>query len=957
MKKITKLVLGCLLMLLIGVNTKSNAQAITNGGFETGSISPWVGSSLVTVSSGFTELSWTIVPSGTGMARIEPTPGTSVLRATAESNLGLTAGSLVALNSSIFGSGPSQTSTNFGTMTQTITLAAGQTIVAYWNYVSRDYTPYNDGFMATLVGPSYQQIKVLAMTANAYGTGAVVTGSYGSTGWFPVTFTAGAAGTYTLGFACWNAQDQGLSPIVSIDNAAGGTSAPGAPVVTTSTITATSCTTATCGGNVTSDGGTFVTAKGVCWNTTGSPTLADSHTTDGTGAGSFTSSITGLGAGTYYVKTYATNSVGTTYGPEVTIATSPTISGTLSMCAGSTSSLTAAGTGTWSSLNTSVATVGTSGIVSGLTAGTAEIKFVTSVCEVSAIVTVNASPAPTGTLSVCVGGTTTLTAGTGGGSWSSGSTGIATVVSGVVTGVSAGTAIISYSNAGCLSTVTVTVNALPSITTEESVYICPAATYTLTASMSGGTWGSSNVAAATVGMTSGIVTGVATGSTSISYTVAGCVSEPFHVGVLPATEAPTVEGESSVCVGSSISLSSSTESGTWSSSNTSVATVEGGMVYGVSGGTAAITYSVTGDCGTAYDAHIVTVTSLPAPISGPSSVCVGSTITLTSSPAGGTWSTYSMLETGPSTAIVDVVSVDETTGVVTGVSAGTAFVTYTAPSGCHVTTVITVEELPASITGTTSVCVGSTTTLSSATAGGSWTSSFTSKATVDASTGVVSGIATGTTSISYTLSSGCRRKTTVTVIATPSSITGSLSLCSGGTTTLSSATTGGSWSSSDDGVASIDASTGIVTGTGTGTATIMYTIGGCSVSAVVTVAGSLTASTGSSVVCVGGSIALSNTTSGGVWSSSDVAIATVTSSGGIVTGVSSGVVSITYTAGAGCYTITNMTVNAAVSDITGTTSVCPGLTTTLSNATSGGSWSSSNETRATVDAGTGVVTG
>jgi trimeric autotransporter adhesin len=965
MKKITKLVLGCLLLLLIGgINTRSNAQAITNGGFETGSISPWTGTSLVTVSTGFTELSWTIVPSGTGMARIEPSPGTGVLLASAESNLGLASGSLVAMNSSIFGSGSSMTSTNFGTMTQTITLAAGQTIVAYWNYVSRDYTPFNDGFMATLVGPSYQQVKVLAMTANAYGTGAIVTGSYGSTGWYPVTFTAGAAGTYKLGFACWNAGDQGLSPIVSIDNAAGGTSAPGAPIVTTSTITATSCTTATCGGNVTSDGGTFVTAKGVCWNTAGSPTLADSHTTDGTGTGSFTSSITGLGAGTYYVKTYATNSVGTTYGPEVTIATSPTISGTLSMCTGGTTSLTASGSGTWSSMSTSVATVDASGIVSGITAGTAEIRFTTTGCEVSAIVTVNASPSITGTATVCVGSTTTLSAGTGGGSWISGSTGVATVVSGEVTGVSAGTAVISYYNAGCLSTATVTVNALPSITTEVSVYICPAATYTLTASPSGGTWGSSDVAAATVGMTSGIVTGVATGSTSISYTVAGCVSEPFHVGVLPATEAPTVEGASTVCVGSSISLSSSTESGSWSSSNTSVATVEGGMVYGVSGGTAAITYSVTGDCGTAIDAHIVTVISLPAPISGPSSVCAGSTITLTSSPAGGTWSTGSMMETGPAIAISDVLSVDESTGVVTGVTAGTATVTYTAPSGCYVTTDITVEELPEAISGTTSVCVGSTTPLSSAPGGGTWTSSNTSRATVDGDaitpggyTALVTGVSPGTVSISYTLSTGCRRKVTVTVLATPAAITGSSTLCSGGMVTLSSATTGGSWSSSDDGVASIDASTGIVTGTGTGTATIMYTIGGCSVSTVVTVAGSLTASTGSSVVCVGGSIALSNTTSGGAWSSSDVAIATVTSSGGVVTGVSSGVVSITYTAGAGCYTITNMTVNAAVSSITGTMSVCPGLTTTLSNATSGGSWSSSNGSVATVDAGTGVVTG
>jgi trimeric autotransporter adhesin len=567
--------------------------------------------------------------------------------------------------------------------------------------------------------------------------------------------------------------------------------------------------------------------------------------------------------------------------------------------------------------------------------------------QASVTVTINPVATISGSLSVCEGSTTTLTASIGGGSWFSGSTGVATVTSGVVTGVSAGTALISYYAGGCLSTVTVTVNAVPSITSEGSVYICPGATYTLTASLSGGTWGSSDAASATVGMTSGIVTGVATGSTSISYTLAGCVSEPFLVGVYPATEAPSaIEGPSSVCVGGSISLSSSTGSGSWSSSNPSVATVSGGLVSGVSGGTAAITYSVTGDCGTAYDVHIVTVISLPAPISGPSSVCIGSTITLTSSPAGGTWSTGG-----------GAFSVDASTGEVTGVSAGTAFVSYTAPSGCSVSTVITVNDLPASITGTTSVCVGSTTTLSSATTGGSWNSSNTSRATVDASTGVVSGVSAGTASISYTLSTGCRRKTTVSVLATPSSITGSLSLCAGSTTTLSSATTGGSWSSSNAAAATIDASTGLVTGVGTGTTTIMYTVGGCSVSAVVAVSGTVSANTGNALICVGQSSTLSNVTAGGTWSSSNASVATVGASTGLVTAVSTGVANITYMASAGCFAITEVTINTAVADITGTTSVCPGLTTTLSNATSGGTWSSSNVAAATIGAGTGIVTG
>ena len=74
---------------------------------------------------------------------------------------------------------------------------------------------------------------------------------------------------------------------------------------------------------MTSDGGASVTAKGVCWSTAANPTTSDSHTSDGTGTSSFTSSITGLGPGTtYHVRAYATNSVGTGYGSDVSFTTS-----------------------------------------------------------------------------------------------------------------------------------------------------------------------------------------------------------------------------------------------------------------------------------------------------------------------------------------------------------------------------------------------------------------------------------------------------------------------------------------------------------------------------------------------------------------------------------------------------------------------------------------------------------
>lgn len=89
--------------------------------------------------------------------------------------------------------------------------------------------------------------------------------------------------------------------------------------VTTAAASAITATTATSGGNVTADGGASVTVRGVCWSTSSGPTIAlSTKTSDGTGTGVFTSSITGLtGVTTYYVRAYATNSVGTAYGNEV----------------------------------------------------------------------------------------------------------------------------------------------------------------------------------------------------------------------------------------------------------------------------------------------------------------------------------------------------------------------------------------------------------------------------------------------------------------------------------------------------------------------------------------------------------------------------------------------------------------------------------------------------------------
>ncbi len=95
------------------------------------------------------------------------------------------------------------------------------------------------------------------------------------------------------------------------------------PTLSTETVTAITANTASSGGNISSDGGAAVTARGICWSTSPAPDITlTTKTSDNNGIGAFSSSITGLSANaTYYVRAYATNSVGTAYGNEISFTT------------------------------------------------------------------------------------------------------------------------------------------------------------------------------------------------------------------------------------------------------------------------------------------------------------------------------------------------------------------------------------------------------------------------------------------------------------------------------------------------------------------------------------------------------------------------------------------------------------------------------------------------------------
>lgn len=655
--------------------------------------------------------------------------------------------------------------------------------------------------------------------------------------------------------------------------------------------------------------------------------------------------VTGVSAGTALISYIATTGCAST--KIVTVNATPTaITGSLGVCVGTSASLASTPTGgTWAVTFSTRATVNsTTGLITGVSIGTTPITYTASGCRTISTVTVAATPAAIGgTLTLCTGNTTSLTSATTGGTWSSSDEAIATVASGtgVVTGVSAGTAIISYSNGSCERTAIVTVNAALDANTGSST-VCVGQSTDLNNATSGGTWSSSNTARATVNTTTGLVAGVSAGTVNISYRIGvGCYSIT-EVTVNAALS--SISGTASVCPGATTTLTHADAGGVWTSGNITRATIDGstGVVTGVSAGTVFITYTL-GGC---FKTITVTVNTAPGAIGGTATACEGGTTTLTCSPTGGTWSSSA---TGTATI--------SASGVVTGISAGTATVSYTRV-GCAATRVVTVIAAPGTIGGTLSACIGTTTTLTATPGGGTWTSGNPARATIGAATGIVTGVSAGTVVITYAMSATCRVTATVTINAAPSSISGILTLCSVCNTTLSSAIGGGVWSSSNNAVATIGAATGIVSGVSVGTTTISYVVGGCLVTAVVTVSPSTSPSFGTPVVCAGQTNStLSNPVPGGTWSSGNTSIATINASTGVLTGVAAGNADITYTTSPGIYTIIVATVSAMMSPNVGTTSICPGNTTTLTNATSGGVWSSSNTLKATVVPGTGVVTG
>jgi hypothetical protein len=210
---------------LVPVLALPAAAADINFGFEAG-LTGWT-----TVDTSLAEgeqtvntdsYTWRVAPSGTKMAKLQPTG--SVYFDAAATTLHLSADS----KSYLTGQFPSIT--NGGYIYPDSELTKGESFTAAWNYIATDYEPFNDASFVSLVNldnPLAVPIvngytsEVGILGATVLGTGNYSTGSYGSTGWQTATFRVTETATYRLGFAIYNLDDTALSPILFVDDAAG----------------------------------------------------------------------------------------------------------------------------------------------------------------------------------------------------------------------------------------------------------------------------------------------------------------------------------------------------------------------------------------------------------------------------------------------------------------------------------------------------------------------------------------------------------------------------------------------------------------------------------------------------------------------------------------------------------------------------------------------------------------
>jgi len=725
---------------------------------------------------------------------------------------------------------------------------------------------------------------------------------------------------------------------------------------------------------------TNATNKNVTWVSSDPSIATVSPSTPTTSGGT----VTGVKAGTATI-TVTTEDGNKTATCTVTVTNNVPVTGvtlnktSASIVVGGTETLTATiapadatnKNVTWASNDPAIATVN-AGTVRGVAAGSATITVTTQDGSKTATctVTVTSTGVAVANISldktsatVSVGGTETLTATVQPANatnqnvtWASNNNAVATVSNGTVTGVAAGTAIITATTQDGSKTATCDVTVQngsipvtgvilgPSTSTSISIggtILLTATVQPTNATNKNITWVSSNASIATV--SNGTVTGVAAGTATIivatqdanktATCVVNVVVPVTGVSLNKRTTSISVNGGTETLTATIAPANATNKNVTWSTSDASIGTVSNGTVTGVAAGTATIT--ATTQDGSKTDTCVVTVAKIPVTSVSLSktsaTVSVGGTDTLTATvaPANATDKDVTWFSSN------DTIATVSSGGLVTGVAAGTAtIIVLTKDGGKTATCAVTV---PVPVTGVTmsdasaTINVGATKALTATIAptnaankNVNWSSSDAGIATV--SNGTVKGVARGTATITATATDTTNgTKTDTCTVTVNQQVTDVLldksktSISVGGTAETLTATIvpanandqAVTWTSSNTGVATVSGSglTATVTAVAAGTTTITVKTndGNKTKTCAVTVVATSTAVTGvtlksSTTISHGGTetltatIAPTNATNQNVtWSTSAAGVATV-SIGGLVTGVAPGTATITATA-------------------------------------------------------------
>ncbi len=554
-----------------------------------------------------------------------------------------------------------------------------------------------------------------------------------------------------------------------------------------------------------------------------------------------------------------------------------------------------------------------------------------------------------GASSICVSDTTTYTNLTTGGTWSC-SGGHVTIgsISGLTTGISAGTATISYTDGSSIVTKIIIINPIPA-TISGSQYGCTGSTTTLSNATGGGIWTSSNSTVADIGSATGVLSSLIAGTTIITYKLtSGCFTT---LNMVVNTQPDTIIGPYYICPTPPTIYRNHVAGGFWIGalgavaidSFTGLATIIPGF------GLPIITYTTGPNC---YVTKEVIQGFPPDPINAPN-VCGTMSWTASDPSPGGFW-------TSGNTGIL---AVDSFSGVYTGVSAGTTNLTYTLPNGCSTHKRVPVNPIPLPIIGPSVMCFGDSVLMKDSIPGGQWFSQRHWHAgTSNGFNGTYVASTMGYDTISYLFPPFCMAQQSIFTISSVPPITGNSGICKGLTDTLKNTIAGGHWVSSNTSIAQIGSTSGVINGVTIGTVIITYTMydsATCFSTKLITIKQSPGPLSGTFRGCPGLSYSLFDSVTGGRWSTDSPTIASLDSISGLLTTYSSGISTITYTLSNGCSVAKSLTVEPLpyAGTITGATHTCIEHADTLRNTATGGIWSIYDASYATIGSSSGIVTG